>query len=560
MKDLKPNCFEDIIAGISLFRPGPMESIPKYIENKNKPDQIRYLHPALEPILNVTYGCLVYQEQVMQVVRELGGYSYGRSDLVRRAMGKKKMSIMEEERKYFIYGKKDEHGKIQIPGCLRKGIPEDIGNQIYDEMIDFAKYAFNKSHGAAYAVLAYQTAYLKCYYPVEFMAALLTSVIGNTVKIAQYIQDCKRRGIDILPPSVNESYAKFTVEDKKIRFGLLAVKNVGKGVIDAIVKAREEKGKFISFIDFCEKVESGEINKRAIESLIQCGTFDGMDANRAQLLAIYEKVIEGIQQDQKRNIAGQVSLFQSHEEALRDTFQEDILPDIAEFPQKMLLAMEKEGMGIYISGHPLAEFEEEIKAISTINTEELMDSAENHSSNLLKEGRLIRIAGLILHRQNKMTRNNNMMAFLTLEDLYGTVEVIVFPKVFERYIHLLHEDDTVIVEGKLNIKEDEEPKIIAEKILPLLKKYKDVKGSNESPKKDPYKKLHLKIHKNSNVLEVIQKIKLILKNWKGNVPVYLYIEEQNKKLAANQELWVTLNEELINELKILLGPECVKIC
>ncbi|WP_053956280.1 DNA polymerase III subunit alpha [Inediibacterium massiliense] len=547
MKELKPDCFEDIVAGISLYRPGPMDSIPKYIEYKNNPEKIQYLHPKLEPILNVTYGCLIYQEQVMQIVRELGGYSYGRSDLVRRAMSKKKMEVMEEERKYFIYGKEDENGNIEIVGCIRNGVDEKIANQIYDDMIDFAKYAFNKSHAAAYAVLGYETAYLKYYYPVEFMAALLTSVIGDSAKIAQYIEDCKKRNIEILPPSVNESRENFTVEDGKIRFGLLAVKNVGLGVIDSIVKAREEKEKYLSFTDFCEKVDMKEINKRAVESLIRSGAFDGMGANRAQLLAIYEKVMDGINQDRKRNIAGQVSFFQAFDTAITQGAKKDELPDVAEFPQKNLLMMEKEVLGLYISGHPLSEYEQEVKKISTFHTIDLLEIDENQNQKI-KDGGFIRIAGLIVHRKNKITKNNNMMAFITLEDLFGSIEVLVFPKIFDQYMSFLQEDQIVVIEGKISLKEDEEPKIIANKILPLVK--------NEYAQN---MKLYLKISKEKDEKEVFQNIKNILKKWKGMVPVYIYIEKENKKLKADTSLWIHIQDGLIGELKELLGKECVKI-
>jgi len=556
MKELKPDCFEDIIAGISLFRPGPMDSIPKYIENKRNPDKIRFLHPKLEPILKMTYGCLVYQEQVMQVVRELAGYSYSRSDQVRRAMAKKKMDVMEEERQYFIYGKTDADGNVEIPGCVRNGVPEEIANQIYDDMIDFAKYAFNKSHAAAYAVLGYQTAYLKCYYPVEFMAALLTSVMGSANKVSQYIQDCKRMNIEILPPSVNESEAKFTVENGKIRFGLLAVKNVGAGVIDAIVKARKEKGKFVSYTDFCEKVDTQEINKRAIESLIRCGAFDGLGANRAQLLAIYEKVLDGIQQERRRNLDGQISLFQSFEDALSDTLKEDVLPQVEELHPKRLLAMEKEVLGFYISGHPLAEFEEEIKNISTIYTTELAELGETDQPHI-KDGTFVRIAGMIAHRKNKVTKNNNIMAFITLEDLLGTIEVLVFPAVFEKYHHLLYEDSPVIIEGKISFKEEEEPKIIAETILELTK------GSHLQYANKTHlqaKKLYLKISKGKEPSKTVEQIIGILKKWTGNIPVYLYLEEEKKKLQAQKDLWVDINEDLIRELTALLGKESVKIC
>ena len=554
MKDLKPDFFEDIIAGISLFRPGPMDSIPKYIENKNNPNKVKFLHPLLEPILNVTYGCLVYQEQVMQVVRKLGGYTYGQSDLVRRAMSKKKMDVMEKERQHFIFGKYDGQGNLEIPGCARNGVPEEVANKIFDDMIDFAKYAFNKSHAAAYAVLGYETAYLKLYHPVEFMAALITSVMGNSTKVAEYIQDCKKKNIGILSPHVNNSEVKFTVEDGKIRFGLLAVKNVGIGVIEAIMKARKEKGRFVSFLDFCDKVDSTEINKRAIESLIKGGAFDQLGANRAQLLAIYERVIEGIQQDRRRNLSGQVSMFHSYEEVLPNTIKEDILPEIADFSQKMRLTMEKEVIGLYISGHPLAEYEQEIKQVSTMNSSELLEAGEAPVGNTIYDGAFIRIAGIITQRQNKATRNNNMMAFITLEDLYGAIEVVVFPKIFDKYLELLHEDQVIVVEGRLNVKEEEDPKIIADKITLLTK----IQSATEA--KILKQKLYLKITREKDFNMIIQKLKGTLKSWRGDTPVVLFLEEESKKMQANEDLWVTIHKDLIVELEDILGKECIKIC
>ncbi|MBF8983346.1 DNA polymerase III subunit alpha [Lutibacter sp. B2] len=553
MKELRPDCFEDIVAGISLYRPGPMDSIPKYIENKKTPEKIQYLHPTLEKILNVTYGCLVYQEQVMQVVRDLGGYSYGRSDLVRRAMGKKKMSVMEEERQYFIYGKKDENGNMEITGCINNGIDEKAANQIYDDMTDFAKYAFNKSHAAAYAVLGYETAYLKCYYPVEFMAALMTSIMGNTDKVSQYIQDCKNKKIDILQPNINKSYAKFTVENGQIRFGLLAVKNVGAGVIDAIVEAREIKGEFTDFNDFFDKVDIRQMNKRAIESLIKSGAFDGLGGNRAQLLAIYERVIEGVQQDRRRNIEGQISLFQGLEQnSPKD--RNDSLPNIEEFSQKLLLSMEKEVLGLYISGHPLAEYEKELKSISKFNIGNLMEIGQNHQEIEKRDGMYIRIGGLILNNQTKLTKSNNMMSFITLEDLFGQIEVLVFPKIYDKYMNCIYEDHTVIIEGKLSLREDEEPKIIADKVIPLTKD-----NTLPSEKKNPKEKLYLKIEKSKDKDFLFKEIQSILIQYRGNVPVYLYIEAENSKFQANKELWVTLEKELIEKLQTLVGQDCVKI-
>ncbi|SHK53959.1 DNA polymerase III subunit alpha [Paramaledivibacter caminithermalis] len=557
MKELRPECLEDIIAGISLFRPGPMDSIPKYIENKNNPDKITYIHPKLEPILKVTYGCLVYQEQVMQVVRELGGYSYGRSDLVRRAMGKKKMDVMEKERRYFINGKVDEEGNIEIAGCIRNGISEKDANIIFDDMIDFAKYAFNKSHAASYAVLAYQTAYLKCHFPVEFMAALMTSVMGNSSKIAQYIGDCKRMNIDILPPSINESLAKFTVSKDKIRFGLLAIKNVGTGIIDSIVKTRNQK-EFTSFIDFCERIETKELNKRAVESMIKAGVFDELNITRAALLAAYEKVIESVQQDRRKNIAGQVSLFNFYKNDLPDTIKNDILPDVNEFPDKYLLNFEKEMLGIYLSGHPLSEYEDLINMVSSLNTGDLKEMGENDTKQGLRDGQRIVIPGIVMKKQDKTTKNNNLMAFLTLEDMFGTVEIIVFPGVYDRCSKFLFEDSIIIVVGKINLKEDEDPKIIAENIVALTKENVDMIASKKNPPAQRNKKVYIKLKYRDT--EMINRIKNILKKRKGRTPVYIYIESERRKLLANKDLWIKIDDSIIRELRDILGNDAIKIC
>jgi DNA polymerase-3 subunit alpha len=540
MKDLKPECFEDIIAGISLYSPGPMDYIPKYIEYKKNPSIIEYVHEKLEPILDVTYGCLVYQEQVMQVVRDLAGFSYGRSDLVRRAMGKKKMDVMEQERKHFIHGKLDEDGNVEIAGCVANGVGEVAANKIFDDMVEFAKYAFNKSHAAAYAVLGYETAYLKTYYPVEFMAALITSVMGNSDKVGEYIQDCRKKNIKILPPHINESYEKFTVEDGKIRFGLLAVKNVGSNVIEAIVNARKEKGKFISFNDFCDKIDITQINKRAIESLIRAGAFDNLDANRAQLLAVYEKAIESAQQDRKRNIQGQFSMFQSFDDVMKESINFSY-PNLAEFPQKVLLSMEKEMVGLYVSGHPLSTYEEKIKEVTSSNILNLNNSIEYGKL----DGKKVRLAGIIQGRQNKITRNNQIMSFLTLEDLTASMEVLVFPKVYSKYEELIYEDNIVIIDGRLNYKEDEEPKLIADKIRVLTN---ETIGS---------KKLYLKVSDKDD--PKIEELKDVLRKYKGEDPVIIYMEKEKKSLRANKNLWISMKEELLIELRKLLGEESVKI-
>lgn len=550
LKELKPTGFENIVAANSLYRPGPMNQIPRYIENKNNPDAIKYLHPKLEPILDVTYGCMVYQEQVMQIVRDIGGFSMGRSDLVRRAMGKKKMDVMEEERKHFIYGKTNEKGELEIPGAIRNGVDEITANKIYDDMIDFANYAFNKSHSAAYAVVAYETAWLKYYYPVEFMAALITSIMGNTNSVSLYIQECKRLGIKILPPDINESYSKFTVADGSIRFGLAAIKNVGSAAIDSIVETRRKSGKFNSFVDFCQRVDLNVINKRMIESMIKCGTFDSLGANRAQLLAIYERILEGVNQDRKRNVEGQFSLFEVFNSENNPDLSLDTLPNINEFPERTLLSMEKEMIGVYISGHPLSSYAEELKRFSKVTTAEINEVIENIEVDspkaLISDGNKVIIGGIIVKKQNKITKNNNMMAFATLEDLYGTVELIIFPATFEKYSKYIYEDSIVIAEGRLSINEEEDPKIIVEAIKPI------VKGKKE--------KIYIKMP-TEKPLGFLEEIKKVLSQHSGTVPVYVYIEKNRSTMMADRDYWVDANnDELLSKLENMLGKDCIKVC
>ena len=554
LKELKPNCFEDIIAGISLYRPGPMDSIPKYIKNKNNPQNIKYMHESLEPILNVTYGCMVYQEQVMQIVRDLAGYSYGRSDLVRRAMSKKQMDIMEQERKNFIYGITNEKGEVEVLGCIRNGVPEHIGNKLYDEMLEFANYAFNKSHGAAYAVLAYQTAYLKHYYKVEFMAALMTSIMENTSKIVQYIQDCKRQDIEILPPNINKSFSKFTVEDGSIRFALGAVKNIGIGMIDDLVKIRESEGEFTSFLDFCQRMESKHINKRAIESLIKCGSLDDLGANRAQLLSSYEIIIDGIQREKREKIKGQIDLFQINNE-IDVSINRFNFPNIQEFNEKTKLSMEKEVVGFYISGHPLSEFEKELEYIITVNSSELLEASDNLGESILKDGQSIIVGGMITEINIKTTRNNQMMAFVTLEDLFGNMECIIFPKPFRYYNNLIYEESLVVLEGILNVKEEEQPKILVNTISPLLKIPESELKELDMRKN---KRLYIKI-KNKKDWYLIEEIKPIFKQYSGDIPIIIYIEESDEKLKADEELWVRLDKGLIDKLFDFFGTENVRV-
>ena len=467
MKNLKPSCFEDVVAGIALYRPGPMDSIPKYIENKKNPENIKYVTPELAPILDVTYGCLVYQEQVMQIVRDLAGYSFGRSDIVRRAMSKKKTDVMLQEKEYFIHGKLAEDGSVEIPGCIRNGISEEAAEAIFADMESFAQYAFNKSHAAVYAVVAYETGYLKKYYPVEFMAALMTSVMGDAKAVAKYIRNCREMGIEVLPPCVNGSQKKFSVEDGKIRFGLMGVKNVGEGAIDAIIRAREEKGIPKDIFQFIGNVEISEVNKKAVESLIQAGALDCLNTNRAAHLAVYEGLVESAQNNAKKNIAGQMSLFQIAGEEMRSGDTSGTLPDVKNFSEDILLAMEKEMTGVYITGHPLNKYRDRIGGLATVTSEELAAAAEPDGSSRITDGMTVVMAGQIIGKKNLVTKSSRMMAFVDLEDLYGEVEVVVFPNVYERCAAAISEDNVVAVKGRLNFKEDEMPKILAESVVPI---------------------------------------------------------------------------------------------
>ena len=482
MKQLKPNNFEDIVAGISLYRPGPMDSIPKYIDNKNNPSHVTYLHEKLRPIMDVTYGCLVYQEQVMQVVRDLGGYSYGRSDLVRRAMGKKKMDVMEEERQYFIHGKKDEEGNLEITGCVRNGVPEDIANKIFDDMIDFAKYAFNKSHAAAYGVLAYETAYLKAYYPVEFMAALITSVMGNTDKVVEYIRECNALNIEVLKPDINMSFSKFSVEGKNIRFGLAAVKNVGVNIINNIIDERENNGKFIDIIDLAKRLDSKDINKRVLESLIKCGAFDAISENRATLMAGFEQLLESVSMDRKKNVQGQISLFDavgSDEEVsqFKETYK---LPKLKEYEEREKLNLEKEVLGMYVTGHPLSQYEEQLNRSTSIDNGKINALKEDEEAYLNLDEKEVIMGGMIVNKTIKTTKRNDIMAFLELEDLYGTIEVIVFPQTLKKYNLIINEDSIIYVKGSLNIKEGEGAKIIAREIRDINDVQSKIKNQKNS--------------------------------------------------------------------------------
>lgn len=549
MKQLKPDNFEDIVAGISLYRPGPMDSIPNYINNKNNPEHVEYLHEKLKPIMEVTYGCLVYQEQVMQVVRDLGGYSYGRSDLVRRAMGKKKMDVMEKERQYFIHGKFDDNGELEIEGCVRNGVPEDIGNKIFDDMIDFAKYAFNKSHAAAYGVLAYETAYLKAHYPVEFMAALITSVMGNTDKVVEYIRECNNLKIDVLKPDINKSFTKFSVEYNSIRFGLAAVKNVGVNVLNNIIAEREAGGEFKDFNEFCKRLDSKDSNKRIIESLIKCGAFDEMGDNRASLLLGYEKLLESISMDRKKNLAGQVSLFDGF--GMDESMSNDIqnmytLPKVNELEEKERLYLEKEVLGMYVSGHPLSQYKEELKKNTTINNADLNDLKDDYVRYLNLNEKEVVMGGIIVNKTIRTTKRNDLMAIIELEDLYGVIEVIVFPQVLQKYNTIIQEDKIIYVEGRLSIKEDENAKLIAREIRDM---------STESNQHKP--NLYLKISSIEDK-ELVNDLISIVTKYPGDNDVYIYAENIKQMYKWNH-IKVNINENLIDELKHILPKTSIKV-
>lgn len=570
MKQLKPNSFEDIVAGISLFRPGPMDSIPTYIENKNNPENVTYINDKLRPILEVTYGCLVYQEQVMQVVRDLAGYSYGRSDLVRRAMSKKKMDVMEEERQYFIHGKFDDEGNIEIPGCIRNGISEEDANKIFDDMIDFARYAFNKSHAAAYGVLAYETAYLKVHYPVEFMAALMTSIMGNSDKVVEYIRECNVIGIPVNPPDINKSFAKFSVEGDSIRFGLAAVKNVGVNVIENIVKEREENGEFKDFVDFAKRLDSKDTNKRMIESLIKCGAFDQISENRATLMAGYESVLESISMDRKKNVQGQISLFDAFSAQVEEAPEMQLstkLPVLREFSEKEKLNMEKEVLGMYLSGHPLSEYKSELDRKTSINMKKINELKEDEKTYMKLHDREVIMGGMVIAKRIMTTKRNEIMAFITLEDLYGAIEVVVFPQTLKKFNILLNDDSIILIKGAISIDGDE-AKLIARDIKDINEEYRfnsekisfDLKGNSNKPKS---KQMNVRIDTVGDE-ELLMKVFKITRKYPGKDRLILLPKDQNidmdKPITYKVPgMYINADEELKKELGSLVGKLNIEI-
>ncbi|MBQ2613735.1 MAG: DNA polymerase III subunit alpha [Clostridia bacterium] len=544
MKELKPDSLEDIIAGISLYRPGPMDSIPTYIANKNHPNNIRYKHPMLQHILNMTYGCIVYQEQVMQIVREMGGYSLGRADLVRRAMSKKKADVMEQERKNFIYGIQED-GQV-VDGAVKRGVDEKTASAIFDEMMDFASYAFNKSHAAAYAVVAYQTAWLKCHYPVAFFAALLTSFIEHSDKVAKYIAVVKSLGITILPPDINKSGRQFSVDGDKIRFGMAAVKNVGGAVVDEIVAERQNGGPFTGFRDFCQRMVGRKVNKRVVENLIRCGAFDSFGLKRAVLIGVYEKVLEDAVKEQKFIMPGQMDMFaafMNEEERAADNF-----PDCEEFAERDILAMEKDAIGMYVSGHPLNQYREQAKAAATAEIYEIVEN-EEHRFNI---GSKVTLAGIITHVRNQLTKKGEIMRYLELEDLTGSMEVLVFPSLVRKFESLLQEDTIVAIEGNLDMTEDAPPKLRLEGICALS----DAVVSKPT-REETTAKLYVRLLRSDAQIE--EQVKAILRGGEGDIPVILRYEDRQQTLMAGRNLWVSLNDGREQQLCALLGEENVKL-
>ena len=537
MKELKPQSLEDVIAGISLYRPGPMDFIPQYIRGKNRPDTIKYDCPQLEPILKPTYGCIVYQEQVMQIVRNLAGYTLGRSDLVRRAMSKKKAAVMEKERQNFVYGNEEEG----VPGCIANGISEQTANKIYDDMIDFAKYAFNKSHAAAYAVVSYQTAFLKYYYQVEFMAALMTSVIEMPTKVAEYIQVCRQMNIKILPPDVNRGAYGFSVDNGAIRYGLSAIKSVGRPVINALVEEREANGEYRSLKDFIERL-TGTVNKRAIENFIKAGALDCLEGNRRQKMLVYGQIVDSIAQEKKNSFAGQMSLFDLVSDEEKKEY-EIRMPDVEEYDKEMILAFEKDVLGIYLSGHPLERYRNIMEKMISAKTTDFQPDEESGIPKVY-DGQKVIIGGMITEKTIKYTRNNKVMAFLTVEDLLGTVEIVVFPRDYEKWQSMLNEDARVFVQGRVNAEDDKPSKLILEKVRAF---------------EDMPQELWIQFKDKAEYAEKEQELLETLKGYSGVSAVVIYLKDVNamKRLPAGYH--ARISDSLTGELRKKYGESNVKV-
>lgn len=538
MKELKPQNFEDIVAGISLYRPGPMDFIPNYIRGKNNADTVTYVTPELQPILEPTYGCIVYQEQVMQIVQQLAGYTMGQADNIRRAMSKKKQYVIDAERQSFVYGD-SERG---IRGCVANGIDEKAANSIYDSMVDFAKYAFNKSHAAAYAVISVQTAWLKFYYPVEFMAALMTSVIDNSAKAAEYLLHCKELGISVLPPDINVGQGEFTAEGNAVRYGLYAIKSLGRPVIDSIIGERKKGGSYRTLQDFIERTVQRDINKRAIENLIKAGACDGLDGNRHQMSIVYTSMVDDVVRRKKTGLEGQMSLFDFVGEEDKKDYEVHY-PNVEEFPKEVLLGFEKEVLGIYLSGHPLEDYLGKMKKNVTANAADFVREEESGTIRVTDNMHVV-VGGMIAAKTVKYTRNNQAMAFLTVEDLTGSVEIIVFPKDYERYNRFLNDEEKIFVVGHATVEEEQDGKVICERIVPF---------------DDTRKELWLQFPTKSDFSAKEQQVYDILRDSDGNDEVVIYISDVKafKRLPRNRA--VGINSVLLARLTEFLGEKNVKV-
>ncbi|MBQ9765088.1 MAG: DNA polymerase III subunit alpha [Lachnospiraceae bacterium] len=538
MKELKPQSLEDIIAGIALYRPGPMDFIPQYLRGKNNQDTIKYHCPQLEPILEPTYGCIVYQEQVMQIVRDLAGYTLGQSDLLRRAMSKKKDKEMQKERANFVYGNEEKN----IKGCINNGISEEIANKIYDEMTDFAKYAFNKSHAAAYAVVSYQTTYLKHYYPVEFMAALMTSVIANGSKVSEYIYSCRSMNINILQPDINEGEAEFSVSGNNIRYGLNAIKGIGRAVLDAIIEEREANGLYRNLSDFVERNLNNDLKKNVVENLIKAGAFDSFGVTRKQLMSVYLQVIDDITTRKKKSISGQMSLFDFAAPEEKEEY-EIKLPNVGEFDKDMLLTYEKEVLGVYISGHPLEDYEEKMRKNITARTSDFIHDEETNET-IVEDGKTVWIGGMITAKSVKTTKSNKMMAFITVEDLFGSVEVILFPRDYEANSRHINVDDKVFIRGKVQVSEEEAGRLICERIVPF----------DSIPSE-----LWIKFDSKEEYLAKEEVLLSMLADSDGNDSIVIYCAKEKARKNMPQNYNICINGDIIERLSTVFGKDNVKV-
>ena len=575
MKNLKPTCFEDIVAGIALYRPGPMDSIPKYIENKKHPENIKYTDPHLKPILDVTYGCLIYQEQVMQIVRDLGGYSFGRSDLVRRAMSKKKMSVMLEEKEYFINGKHDDAGHAEIAGCVANGITQQAASDIFEDMVSFASYAFNKSHAAAYAVVAFQTGYLKAHYPLEFMSALMSSVGGSQKGVADYVRNCHEMGIECLPPSVLKSKASFKPEDGKIRFGLMSVKNVGSGLVKAIEDIQEEMAGTDDIYEFIEAIDAAELNRRAIESLIQAGAFDDINSNRAVMMAVCDEAVNRASKKAKTGSRAQMSLFQM-DNVMDDIEATPALPKLANFAPDKLLAMEKDMLGVYLSGHPLDEYETLIKENTTASTSDLSSGNEefltedgtdgvNINASKFRDGDHVILAGMITNAKRMLTKKNQEMARIELEDFDGVINAIIFPSVYERKKNIVQQDQVVALSGKVSLKDEGSAEILVENIVSIENirelSQRSNRGYTQAPRETINNPVKIRISEETKTQypdekSILLRITDMLSLYPGDRDVLVYID--GKMIRADRQHRVELTDELKEKLINNFGEENVK--